>query len=389
VGITQTPRLHLQKQTAGDPDWHTALDAGFDNADARLLQISSDHGGAPNPNTGGAAPGVGHFVGQIYIDETVDPPRVWSCTVAADPASVWDLLSSDGIELSSAVSTETILQDCLEALQTRIVTLEDVIPPPPRGMIDGCAISYDTGGNYLGIDVGECADSSKTRYLERSAKWTKDRASWVAGNGNGAVSSSVWTADGSDIVVDKWYHVFLMWASGFGHDVGFDDDVTGANLIADHSATYVRRIGSWLADSSKLVRRFNQFGDYFLWYDPSKDNLFYDGANIVNDAITTVTVVTPLDVLCLAQLNWDMYDPTDRLLLYARSPYAMDQVPEALKGLAQIFSDNTYGVNGASAGFFLTNLLSQVKYQASCTSSPIDKVLCATLGYFDPRGKDL
>ena len=391
MAITQTDRLHLQKQTAGDPDWHTALDAGFDNADARLLQISSDNGDAPNPNTGGAAPVVGHFVGQLYIDETVDPPRVWICTTAADPASVWDLISAGGIELSSVISGETIVQDCLDALQTRIVAMEDALPVPPRGMIDGLTLSREAiaaPGDAVGIAVGEAADSSKTRYLERSAFWEKGLDDWASGDQAGGISGTLWTADGDQVVNHKWYHAFLVWDSGNGHDVAFDSAVDGANLVTD-GWTYLRRIGAWKATAAGIVRRFSQFGDYVVWDDPTEDDLFYAGQNIANNTPTNFVAVTPLGVSCLAQINWSVNDGNDKLRFYAYSPNVSDQTPNPTKGLAQIYTHDSIGDKGAITAFYGTDLLSQVRYQVNCAVSPVDWVWAATLGYIDTRGRDL
>ena len=391
MAVSYTARLRLAKYVAGDPDWDVGLNAGMDNADARLLQISSDHGDGPDPNTGGAAPVVGHFVGQLYIDETVDPPRVWLCTTAADPASVWDLISSDSIELSSAVSTETILQDCLEALQTRIVTMEDALAIPPRGMIDGLTLSRETigaPGDAIGITVGEAADSSKTRYLERSAFWEKGLDDWASGDQAGGISGTLWTADSDQVVNHKWYHVFLVWDSGNGHDVAFDSAVDGANLVTD-GWTYLRRIGAWKATAAGVVRRFLQFGDYFVWHDPTEDDLFYAGQNIANNTPTNIVAVAPLGVHCLAQINWSVNDVSDKLRFYAYSPDVQDQTPNPTKGLAQIYTHDSIGDKGATTAFYGTDLLSQVRYQVNCAASPVDWVYAATLGYMDPRGRNL
>lgn len=47
MAVTKTPRLNLGKQTLGDLNWHNALNTGFDDADARLLDISTDNSYTP------------------------------------------------------------------------------------------------------------------------------------------------------------------------------------------------------------------------------------------------------------------------------------------------------------------------------------------------------
>jgi len=73
MGVTLTSRLELAKQAQSDINWHTALNAGFDSADARLLQS-----GAGTP-IGSITP---HYVGQWYHDTTDD--FMWHATGATN-----------------------------------------------------------------------------------------------------------------------------------------------------------------------------------------------------------------------------------------------------------------------------------------------------------------
>ena len=118
---TFTNRLKLAKQTFRDLLWHTALDQGFDDADARLLKISSDFGDEPDPNAGVVVDG--DFVGQIYQDETVTPPRRWICTTAGTPpAGVWELLNTNSVEASAPINGNTVLETILQDFESRINT---------------------------------------------------------------------------------------------------------------------------------------------------------------------------------------------------------------------------------------------------------------------------
>jgi hypothetical protein len=131
MATTQTPRLNLQKQDEKDEDWHTDLDAGFDNADLRLLKISSANSNYADPNTPGVA---GDYVGQMYLDETADPPRWWNCTTLGGAGvAVWELIGTTGIYTSVAKEGNQNLETILADYQTRISTLEDTILPGFNG----------------------------------------------------------------------------------------------------------------------------------------------------------------------------------------------------------------------------------------------------------------
>jgi len=376
-----TARLALYKHDAGDPDWHTLLNGGFDDADARFMKASSDYAAQTDPNL--PAPLDADFVGQKYIDEESTPPRTYTCTDATPAASVWELLNTTSVEAPGAGhGGNNILEDILADFEARVAAIEAADPTPPRGMIDGLTLSYETGGNVLGIAAGECADDSKTKFMERSAAWTKDRGTWAAGDGNPGISSSVWDADGADVIVGKWYHTFLMWESGFGHDVGFDEDVTGANLKTDHGATYVRRIGAWMADPNKLVTRFTQYGDYFEWYTPFED---HTGSGISGTA-ALVECSSPLDVYCLLSQNLHIFQNSTDVQVYVTSPQQENETTNRTAGRVAAVTV-AYG-EWAAAGTVLTmtDLLSQVRVRGNKSISQCDLL---TLGYFDPRGKDL
>lgn len=75
MAITQTPRLALQKQSAGDPNWNAALDAGMDNADARFATY------------GPVATAVGYYLGQLHVDPAFSPPKLSICTAIGSPGT--------------------------------------------------------------------------------------------------------------------------------------------------------------------------------------------------------------------------------------------------------------------------------------------------------------
>jgi hypothetical protein len=67
-----------------------------------------------------------------------------------------------------------------------------------------------------------------------------------------------------------WYHVILA-NNGGTPDVYFDMSATGANRPAGISDSKVRRIGSFLTDSSAHIVAFTQVGDTFYWSTVVRD----------------------------------------------------------------------------------------------------------------------
>ena len=93
------------------------------------------------------------------------------------------------------------------------------------------------------------------------------------------------------------YHVFAIRVGGVD-DVGFDTSVTGTNLVTDHSATHVRRIGSVLRESAALVP-FTQQGDKFLRTSPVLDVSVAIAATTAN----TRTLSVPTGIVVDAVIN--------------------------------------------------------------------------------------
>jgi len=129
MAITQTPRLNLGKQDEADLDWEVGLNTGFDDADARLLKISSDNSDNPDPNAETPTVVDGDYIGQRYIDETpAGEKRVWICTTpGTPPTGVWELLATEGVIASTPINSNTVLQTILEDLDTRATATDTVV----------------------------------------------------------------------------------------------------------------------------------------------------------------------------------------------------------------------------------------------------------------------
>ena len=384
MGITQTPRLQLQKQAAGDPSWHTALDAGFDNADARLLKISSDNGDAPDPNVG---PIAGDYVGQKYIDETVNPPRIWICTTDSTPGpTVWRLQNTTGVVATApGHGGNTVLEDILADFQSRINTLETAIPAPPRGYIDGLVLNKSDASTFS-ITAGESAEHTQTRMLQLASGWTKTTGAFAAGSGNGARATDL-----DAVGADEWYHVFHMFKdTGSVTDFGLDEEIDASNLQGTDAFNRFHRIGSLYLDTGPAIKSFLQNGDMFLWYNPGKGN-----GTLVDQDLTGLsarglyTVLVPPGLEVIAILNIVVWGDDDRQL-YVSSPdvWPSDTPSISAPPLCTIVG-NYVGTGSdymAQKVFVRTNTSQQI---ALYPSASIDHVLVSCLGWIDPRDKNL
>lgn len=386
MAVTQTPRLQLQKQDAGNPDWHTALNAGMDNADARLLKVSSDNGDAPDPNVG---PIAGDFVGQKYIDETPSPdePRIWICTTDSTPGpSEWELLSASGIEAPGAGhGGNTNLQTILGDYQARILALETALPVPPRGMIDGMVSSWGTAvtpGDLIDFADGSCGDSTAARYIEPGAMGKKIGSSWVAGDGNGGLSSSL------TLTYGEWYHMFAFRTVAAGDDFGFDTSPVAANLITDHLATHFRRVGSFQCQAADyLAERYIQVGDTFTWYDPRYFEV-NGGAPFDRTVSWTVDTYTPPDIRALGFFSAYGSDPSGGLQCHLFPMDCYDAASYPPHGRAIFNSSGTWDDIVGHSIPVLTDTSQQINSRWWSGSSLIDVGVVATYGWVDPRGRD-
>jgi hypothetical protein len=374
-----TTRLQLYKHDQGDLDWHTLLNTGFDNAEARFMLYGTTHA---DPNSGNVD---GNFVGQVYIyfHAASDLHRIWICKTTGAGTSVWKLIDTRCIETDTAKESNTNLETILADYQTRISAIEDAIPVPPRGHIDGLGTTWSGAGQTIDFATGSCADFSKTRFIEPAAM-TKDLdASWVAGDGNGGLSSSLtWT----DTV---WYHKFALYKiSGSVADFGLDSSVSAANLINDHGFDYYRRIGSVLADSATTAARYIQVGDHYMWYTlPAEFN--EDGLDEGAVGAVTVTLVTPPDVATLAHISLYIADVAhggNPIHMYVSCP---DQENQAVSETDGIVSMTMPGGEAASSASLLvrTNTSKQIRLRTD--TNGIDTVRGSVYGWFDPRGRDL
>jgi hypothetical protein len=205
-------------------------------------------------------------------------------------------------------------------------------------------------------------------------------ATWAAGDAAGGLSSSL-TAPANS----TWYHVHAILVDG-STDVGFDTSVTAANLVADHSATAYRRLGSVLTDGSANITQFLQVGDHFYWQTPVNEFNSDPGTGEQTD-----TIASPLGVSTLAMLS-----VTHRTI--SGTPYGQSYTavyhPDltgytaASTGGAQLRSANNSSDSASEDGAdayieVYTDTSSQIQH---ISSANVLTLTINTLGWVDSRG---
>lgn len=250
----------------------------------------------------------------------------------------------------------------------------------PRSYLAGLGLSNNgtDATNDVDIAVGEARNADDDGDLKLASALTKRiDASWAAGSGSGGLSSSLTLTD------DTWYHVHLILVAGVV-DVGFDTSIVAANLIADHSATEYRRIGSVRRGTATNLA-FSQVGDEFLWDDPPSD---VDVTDLGTSSVTyTLTVPTGLKLIAVFNAQGIRTSP---LNIYIRSLDANDEAPSQTTVPFSNLSDRntepaSTGTNASGVFRVRTNTSGQIAARSINGSTTFQ---VATLGWIDRRGRD-
>lgn len=247
----------------------------------------------------------------------------------------------------------------------------------PRAYLAGLLLSHGTDtANDIDIAVGTARNADDDGDLTVSSAIGKQiDVSWASGGTpgtpTGGLSSSLTLADAT------WYHIHLILVSGV-IGVGFDTSVVAANLIADHSATKYRRIGS-IRRATATNFSFTQLGDEFLWTDPPED---VNGVAIGTTA-TSRTLTVPIDVQVLSIINF-FGGAVASGFMYFSTLDVDNEAPSS--SVAPLMSVSTSSTHDAGFGdmHIRTNTSGQIRIRniATITTS------VATLGYIDRRGRD-
>jgi hypothetical protein len=200
-------------------------------------------------------------------------------------------------------------------------------------------------------------------------------ATWATGTNQGGRSSSV-------ALSNTTYHVCLIRVAGVD-DVGFDSSATCANLITDHSATHVRRIGSILREGAAIVA-FTQTGNEFVRTTPAQDV----AATNPGTAAVTNTLSVPVGVAVEALINVSTTQSGTNALAYLSPLTVTDQAPSASAspGFTFFASNISSATWGVGAMRIRTNTSGQIR--SRLTASDANTVLyIRSLGWIDDIGQ--
>lgn len=244
-----------------------------------------------------------------------------------------------------------------------------------RGFIGGLTLSNDgvAPNTVLDISAGQAADSANSTLIAIGAFTKSTAGAWAAG------SASNGMGNGLTIANSTWYHVILA-NNGGTPDIYFDTSESGANRPAGISDTKVRRIGSFITDSSAHIVAFYQNGNDFLW-----------GVQVHDVAVTNPgtsaalkTLSTPLGVRTRAIFAFDFTTVSAGAYVLVTSPDTTDNAPNA----NQFTLANREGSSEISGQLETwTNTSSQVRVRFSASDGNSIYAI-STAGYMDPRGQN-
>lgn len=216
-----------------------------------------------------------------------------------------NITTPDGSDIELTGTQSAVILQYIAALSAWIV-LSSPTPSVPRGHISGFVPSNDTDADHdINVTAGTCRDASDAATIKLTSAITKQiDASWASGDDAGGLSSSL------TLSADTWYHIFAINVAGSA-DVGFDTDIDAANLIADHSATAYRRIGSVLTDGSSNIIAFTADetdggGLDVFWTDPPLSV----NAQAVSSSAATLTLDVPTGYKTKADVSFYMTGST-------------------------------------------------------------------------------
>jgi len=249
----------------------------------------------------------------------------------------------------------------------------------PKNYITGLALTNDTDTAHdISVAAGECRGSDDDEDISLTSAMVKRiDASWASGTGNGGLSSSLTLADAT------WYHVHAIMVGGSA-DVGFDTSITAANLVADHSATAYRRIGSVLTfdsgGSNYDIAQFTQIDDMFFW-DTAITEYNADPGTTEQD----ITLTVPTGLKILADLStWAVHGLGDNVDMSIKIYSSDISTPGFTYYMDNVAGNQTPGNGGR--GLFPTNTSAQVKAIMGSLNQSNMTMVCH--GYRDTRGRN-
>lgn len=253
--------------------------------------------------------------------------------------------------------------------------------PLPPGHLTGLTLSNNSGDatNSIDIAVGKARSDADDANLSVATIIGKDLSvSWAAGGTTGTPTGGL--SSSLTLTNDTWYHVHAGLVSSTV-EVGIDDSFTGATLVADHSFSNLRRIGS-VKRLTATNRIFVQYGDEVWHSDPPLN------VDVTDQGTTAIsrTLEVPPGASFLAIVN-HLHDTTGGGYVYIRPDNTdiTDEAPsDTAAPLAQIGGESS-AIQPAGQMFVRTDATSGITTRATAASTT---VRISTLGYVDRRGRD-
>lgn len=252
----------------------------------------------------------------------------------------------------------------------------------PKGHIHGLTLSNNVADatNDIDVAIGEAKDTANSAVMSLASALTKRLdATFVAGTNQGMRSSSV-------ALANTTYHIFLMRVGG-SDDIGADTSATGANLVTDHGATNLRRIGS-IVRSSGAIKGFIQDGDRFMWKSPVSDiSVTNPGTAAVTRTLTLPTGIRVEAIIGIASSGTTNTDNPGSVYI---SDLALDDVDVTIVAVGTF---SFYSYNGAAVLSQLgamcrvfTNTSAQVRSRVQISTAGT-QIYINTHGWIDTRGR--
>jgi hypothetical protein len=251
----------------------------------------------------------------------------------------------------------------------------------PRGYIDGCILSNNSGDATNDIDfaAGKCRNSTDAVNITCAALTKRLDADWAAGTNQGMRYSGA-------AIANTTYHLYSI-AKADGTQDYFAYTGLDPTAVLPTDYLYFRRIGS-IVRSSAAILGFIQFGDEFTLKTPFDEG---SGATIDGTERTSTLAAVPTGIRVLATISfWLSSTADDRAYLF----YPADGTnPTVTAGAGPVSAggrvDDGAGAAAAQSGIggkdrVLTDTNAQFKRKASAGGT----LQTWTIGYRDLRGKD-
>lgn len=247
----------------------------------------------------------------------------------------------------------------------------------PRAYIAGLTLSNNgTDADHdINIAAGSCRNAANTADITLGAFVKQIDATWSAGSAAGGLASSL-TAPAAN----TWYHVFAIIVGGTA-DAGFDTSITGANLIADHTATSVRRIGSVLTNGTANIIAFLQVGDDVYWDVHPSD---VDGGSAATTG-TDVVLSVPIGLRVTAKFNANAGGAAASIAFYPKGLTGATPGLGAAPPIGQAGIPGQAGGGSHDAVECITDTAATVK---AFSSASIADMNISTVGWADTRGRN-